>query len=375
VKALIAADLAPTKIGSLECQIFAVARMLESAGIQATISFAGAVSQSVSDHFELRSGGLRLRTELGSLASAKNRKAWLRHLGEEKPDILWLHFFPPAGRFLGQIRRACPEAAVYFTDHVSRGYDSRGPLKQALCRVRAALCSHHVDCYIAVSRFVARRLEVNDFVPAAKIRTVYNGVDLARFQPTQLAGRHIAAICNMIPQKGVPVLLQALVLLKQRGVELACQLVGVGPHLDSYREFVRDNALKAVTFLGRRDDVQDIVRQAQLTVVPSVWDEAFGLAAAESMAAGVPVIASNIGALPEIVDDKVTGLLVAPGDAHALAEALLALTSDPERRRAMGRGARGKAEQQFDSRKQNQEVADILLSRVARKKSLVAAAC
>jgi glycosyltransferase involved in cell wall biosynthesis len=375
VKALIAADLAPSKIGSLECQIFAVARMLETAGIHVTTSFAGAVSQSVSDHFDLKSGRIRLRTGLGSLASAENRKAWLRHVGEEKPDILWLHFFPPAGGFLGQIRRASPEAAVYFTDHVSRGYDSRGPLKRALCRVRAALCSRQVDCYIAVSRFVARRLEVNDFVPAAKIRTVYNGVDLARFHPTPQAGRHIAAICNMIPQKGVQVLLQALVLLKQRGVDLACQLVGVGPHLDSYREFVRDNALESVTFLGRRDDVQEIVRLAQLTVVPSVWEEAFGLAAAESMAAGVPVIASNVGALPEIVDDKVTGLLVPPGDAQSLAAAIAALTSDPERRRTMGRRAREKAEQQFDSGKQNQEIADILLSCVPSKQPLVAAAC
>jgi glycosyltransferase involved in cell wall biosynthesis len=375
VKVLIAADLAPMKIGSLECQIFAVARLLETEGIQVAISFAGAVSESVSAYFELKSGGLRLRTELGSLASAESRNAWLRHLAEAKPDILWLHFFPPAGQFLGQIRRACPEAVVYFTDHVSRGYDSRGPLKKVLCRVRAALCSHHVDCYIAVSHFVARRLQVNDFVPVTKIRTVYNGVDLERFLPTEPTGRHIAAVCNMIPQKGVPVLLEALVLLKQRGIELGCQLVGVGSHLDSYLAFVRDNALDAVSFLGRRDDVHEIVRQAQLTVVPSVWDEAFGLAAAESMAAGVPVIASNAGALSEIVDDQVTGLLVPPGDARALAVALAALTSDPERRRAMGRRAREKAVQQFDSGKQNQEIADILLSRVPTKQFVVTAAC
>ena len=375
MKALIAADLAPAKIGSLECQIFAVARMLETAGVQVTLSFAGALSRSVSDHFDPRSGGSRVQTELGSLGSVENRDRWLRHLGEEKPDILWLHFFPPAGRFLGRVRRACPEATVYFTDHVSRGYDARRPLRRALCRGRAALCSHQVDRYIAVSRFVARRLEVNDFVPAAKIRTIYNGVDLARFHPSQHSGRHVTAICNMIPQKGVPVLLEALVLLKRQGVELACQLVGVGPYLDNYRAFVRDNALDAVAFLGRRDDVHEIVRQAQLTVVPSVWDEAFGLAAAESMAAGVPVIASNIGALPEIVEDNVTGLLVPPGDAKSLAAALLALTSDPQRRRTMGLRAREKAEQQFDSEKQNQKIADMLLSRTPERPAFAATAC
>jgi glycosyltransferase involved in cell wall biosynthesis len=375
VKALVAADLTPAKIGSLECQIFAVARLLETAGIEVTLSFAGAVSQSVSDHFQLKSGGLHLRPELGSLASAENRKTWVRHFGEEKPEILWLHFFPPPGGFLRRVRRACPDAKVYFTDHVSRGYDARRPLRRALCRGRAALCSHQVDRYIAVSRFVARRLEVNDFVPASKIRTVYNGVDLARFQPAQQSGRYIAAICNMIPQKGVKVLLQALVLLKQRGFELACQLVGVGPHLDDYRAFARDNALEAVTFLGRRDDVHEIVGHAQLTVVPSVWDEAFGLAAAESMAAGVPVIASNIGALPEIVDDKVTGLLVPPGDVKSLAAALLTLISNSERRQAMGRNAREKAEQHFDSLKQNQEIAEVLLSGSPTRQALVAAAC
>ena len=362
MRALIAADLAPIKIGSLEHQIFTVARLLEDAGIEVTTSFAGNISEGVRDHFGLT--GRRLYSEVGSLSGRAGRRAWLEHLATEQADILWLHFFPPPGRFSRQIRRACPRRQICFSDHVSRGYDSRGPLKEALCRLRAATFSRYVDCYIAVSEFVAQRLKVNDFVPADRVRVVYNGVDLERFSPVARSGSNVVAICNMIPQKGVPVLLNALALLKGRWTEPACQLVGVGPHLDEYRTFARAKGLERVEFLGARDDVPEILRNAQVTIVPSVWEEAFGLAAAESSASGVPVIASNVGALPEVVDVGITGLLVPPQDSKELADAILTVTTNPQKRHAMGQAAREKAERHFDSRKQCQSIADILLNRV-----------
>jgi glycosyltransferase involved in cell wall biosynthesis len=362
VKALIAADLAPMKIGSLEHQIFTVARLLEDAGIQVATSFSGNISEGVRDHFGLTQR--RLHSRIGSLSSAAGRRAWLNHLTQEQADILWLHFFPPPGRFSRQVRRACPRARICFSDHVSRGYDSRGPLKEALCRLRATVFSGCVDRYIAVSEFVARRLEVNDFVPADRIRVVYNGIDLERFSPVEPSGSNVIAICNMIPQKGVPVLLNALAVLKARGTEPVCQLVGVGPHLEEYRAYARDRGLERIQFLGSRDDVPEILRNARVTVVPSVWEEAFGLAAAESMASGVPVVASSVGALPEIVDVGVTGVLVPPQDPKALADAILDVTTNPEKRRAMGQAAREKAERDFDSRRQCQRIADILLDRM-----------
>jgi glycosyltransferase involved in cell wall biosynthesis len=349
------------KIGSCEAQIFTVARLLEEAGLAVTISFAGAISDAVRAYFSVN--GNSLVCELGSLTRDDGRANWLGHLRAERPDLLWLHFFPPTGPFIAQLRRACPKAAIYFCDHVSRGYDQRSLPKAIFCRLRAALFARRIDCYIGVSRFVSQRLEKNDFIPADRIRTVYNGIDLARFHPADHAGSNIVAICKMTPAKGVPVLLEALLLLKQRGLELPCRIVGTGPCLLEFQAFAREQNLTNVEFLGSRDDVPDVLRAAQVTVVPSVWEEAFGLAAAESLAVGVPVIASRIGALPELIDEGTNGLLVAPGDPRALADALCELTSDPERLRSMSKAARAKAEREFDLNKLSRNLVEILLQR------------
>src|SRR5690242_15258974 len=119
MKAVIASDLAPMKIGSCENQLFTAARFLEREGIAVTTSFAGSISDAVRDHFGLNSK--RVHCQLGSPTNRGSRVRWLRHLKEEEADIVWLHFFPPTGPFLAQIRWACPRATIYFSDHISRG--------------------------------------------------------------------------------------------------------------------------------------------------------------------------------------------------------------------------------------------------------------
>ena len=88
-------------------------------------------------------------------------------------------------------------------------------------------------------------------------------------------------------------------------------------------------------------------REARFLVVPSVWFETFGLVAAEAMAHGLPVIASRIGGLPEVVEHGVSGLLVNPGDSDDLARAMRLLWENPSLCRQMGEAARRRAIQQF----------------------------
>ena len=101
--------------------------------------------------------------------------------------------------------------------------------------------------------------------------------------------------------------------------------------------------------LGRleTDDVQRRVRSARAVVVPSVWYEVFGRVVAEAYAAGVPVIASRIGGLPELVRDGETGHLVDPGDPDDLARALLAQENDPMGSQTMGAAARSLYDEAF----------------------------
>lgn len=102
-----------------------------------------------------------------------------------------------------------------------------------------------------------------------------------------------------------------------------------------------------VVLLGYRGDVAAVLRALDVLVVPSHW-EGFGLVAAEGMAAAVPVIASNASSLPELVRDGVTGLLVPPADAGALAGAMVSLASDPDIRAGMGRAGQKIARAEFN---------------------------
>ena len=86
-----------------------------------------------------------------------------------------------------------------------------------------------------------------------------------------------------------------------------------------------------------------------MLVVPSVWYEVFGLVAAEAMAHRLPVIASRIGGLPEVVEDGVTGLCVEPNDSDALAAAIDELWGDPDRAAALGEAGRVKARREFSA--------------------------
>jgi glycosyltransferase involved in cell wall biosynthesis len=359
MKVTIAADLAPNKMGSLECLLFTTGNLLQASGRTVSYLFSGATSAAVRQRFGLRLDGA-LVEDLGSLDDPSCFDAWLAALAKEQPDVLWLHFFPLTGSFAQRVRRACPKARIVLSERVSRGFVRRNPLKALYCRLRAAAAAHCIDQYLPVSDFVARRLREVDYVPAAKIHTVYNGIDLSRFPPRQGPGTYVAAVCHMRAVKGIPVLVRALDLLAKRGIRPETRLIGEGPELDSYRADVRQRGLDHVQFLGLRDDVPEQLSGAAVVVVPSIWPEAFSLAAGEAMAAGAPVVASRVGALPEVVDDGVTGVLVPPQDVEALAAALESLLADPARRESQGRAGRERAAKLFDLQNQARQLVSIL---------------
>jgi len=363
---VIAADLTANKIGSAETSLFTVARRLEAQGAAVQVWLSGSLAEPVRAYFA--PAPEQVVTDIGGLADGAARARWLRMLAASPPDVLWLNFFPITGKFIRQLRRACPTTRICVTERISRGKPPANPLKAVWRRVRAHWTRKCIDQFIAVSRFIGQRLREVDHIPAERIEVVYHGIDLERFTPLPTAGTYLAAVCHMRAPKGIPVLLHALAILQRQGLRPECRLVGAGPELAAYETEARALGLTNVRFLGLRDDVPDVLRGAALTIVPSLWPEAFGLAAAESQAAGVPVIAAQVGGLAEVVSDGVSGLLVPPGDPAALASAIAALLADPERRRRMGRAGRRRAEEHFDLATQAATIARILMgSRVARR--------
>src|SRR5207248_772983 len=123
--------------------------------------------------------------------------------------------------------------------------------------------------------------------------------------------------------------------------------VGDGPERARAEALARELGVHGdVRFLGEQLDVARLLAQADLFLLPSD-SESFGLAALEAMSCGVPVVASRIGGLPEVVKDGETGLLVPPGDGGAFTIAATALLADPARREKMAKAARADALARF----------------------------
>lgn len=203
-------------------------------------------------------------------------------------------------------RRTGPEAAVYGA---------------ALATWQRRLAAH-VDTFVVPSAFAAQRLaELR--APVGTPHVVPHVVRSFAEGSVAAAGQHALVASRLAVEKGVEVAAQACA---QAGLELV--VAGDGPLLDQLRA-----AYPAVRFPGRvgQDELATLRAQAALAIVPSRSAETFGLAAAEAMAAGLPVAATRIGALPELVD---ADGLAAPGDAAGLAEAARRRFGDEQAGRA-----------------------------------------
>ncbi len=126
-------------------------------------------------------------------------------------------------------------------------------------------------------------------------------------------------------------------------------LIGDGPDRPVALQLARSLGVERdVFFLGKQDDVESLLAIADLFLLPSE-EEAFGLAALEAMSCGVPVIATTVGGVPEVVEDGKCGFLLSPGDIDGMARACLTLLNEPSRHAEFRRAARGRAVSLFDT--------------------------
>jgi len=205
------------------------------------------------------------------------------------------------------------------------------------------------DIVIAPSRYSADVARREYGVAAEKIVVVPEPIELERWTslfaaaaPRVRGGPTILCIARMYPRKRVCDLLEAAALLRPRIPGARVRIVGKGPEWeDAVRLHATLGLGEAVTLLGdvSRDRLAEEYVSADIFCLPSV-QESFGIVFLEAMAAGLPVVACRAAAIPEVVEDGVTGLLAPPRDPAGLARALEALAVDPERARAMGEAGR-----------------------------------
>jgi len=194
---------------------------------------------------------------------------------------------------------------------------------------------------------------------AARVQVIHCGVDPelhARVAEPPPGDLEILCVAALREVKGHRFLLEACAALRARGVGLRCHLVGGGPLEAELRARVKALGLDAlVRFHGPqpRAEVLAHMRAAHVLVLASVLDrqgrrEGIPVTLMEAMSCALPVVASRISGIPELVEDGRSGLLVPPGDAQALAAALERLAGDPELRGRLGRGGRARVERDFD---------------------------
>jgi len=184
------------------------------------------------------------------------------------------------------------------------------------------------------------------YVPPRKPVTVIPyGVDLEQFRPQPHDRRSdvtIGSVGRLSSEKGLRYLLQAFAQIGASQPRVRLILAGDGPERQRLERLAaRLRIDDRVKFLGEvpHEQVPQVLARLDIFAMPSTY-EGFGVAAIEAAAMEVPVVASNVYGIPDVVDDGVTGLLVPPKDVSALAQALRSLTTDVERRRQMGRAAR-----------------------------------
>lgn len=201
-------------------------------------------------------------------------------------------------------------------------------LATSLTLHRARRTFDRVDLFLAVSDFL-RAKHVEAGLPAERVSVKPNFAWGARRR--EGPGEYVLFAGRLSPEKGVRTLLDA-----SRRVDAPLVIVGDGPEGDELRRLAPEH----VRFVGAvdADRMPELVAGARALVLPSIWYEGAPRTVLEAYAAGVPVVASSIGALQDLVDDTVTGLLVPPGDSASLVAALERVSDDAESLR-LGEGA------------------------------------
>jgi glycosyltransferase involved in cell wall biosynthesis len=280
---------------------------------------------------------------------------------EQQADVIHAHWAIPTGPAAVQAahRLGVPSVITMHGGDVyvnpEQGYDfpTRWYVRPALrwtLRKADALTAITEDCQNHALRAGA---------PADSIRLVFNGTDLERFSPVahrngapdpRFGPQMIFACRQLFPRKGIRFLIEAAAQLKPRFPELKVVVAGDGFERPELVRLAAQLGIAAdVTFLGwvPNAELPQYYRAAAVSVIPSL-EEGFGIPAAEAMGCETPVVASDAGGLPEVVENGVTGLVVPRGDSSALATAIGSLLADPERRFRMGQAGRERALRLFD---------------------------
>ena len=275
-----------------------------------------------------------------------------RVIKQLKPDILHAH--DPHGVALAalalsmstQLAKPPLIAARRVDFHLRGGSLSRWKYRQ-------------VDCFICVSSAI-RQMLISDGVPENRAVVVNEGIDLDRVHAAPRAALHeelwlphgaplVGNVAALVPHKGQKHLIEAAALVVQRMPDARFVIAGEGELRASLERQIQDHHLeKHVLLLGFRPDVLSLHKAFDVFVMSSVT-EGLGTSLLDAMACGKPIVATTAGGIPEVVEDGRTGLLVAPRDHRAMADAIVRLLHDAALRQQLGAAGLAAARSRFSA--------------------------
>jgi colanic acid/amylovoran biosynthesis glycosyltransferase len=291
-------------------------------------------------HAIVGEAGLADRTVYGA-------ERFLPALREFRPDLLHAHF---ATQGTAEARRLASVLDVPFTFTAHR-YDiyAKAPVDLA-DRIDAAAA------VVTVSRANVRHLTRTYAVSPGKLHVIPCGVDVRRFRPSprRVSPPLVVCVARLKPIKNHTLLLEACALLAARGVPFRCVLVGDGParpEVEKTRDRLGLGEIVELVGPAEHGEVLRWWQRASAAVLTSEY-EGMPVCLMEAAACGVPVVATAVGGVPELIEDGVTGLLAPAGDAAAVAERLECLLVDPVLAARLGAEARKRAEQELSVSRQ-----------------------
>jgi glycosyltransferase involved in cell wall biosynthesis len=279
-----------------------------------------------------------------------------RSLRHHRFAIVHHHF---GGRTVRQIIRAASNARIVVHLHARLGEND--------ARRCEPIAVRNADRVIAVSHAVANQ------VRHPKPIVVHSGVEF--YEDDNQSDKQtripivVGAACRLVDIKGLSDLIRAIALLTPEFPNLSVEIAGEGPELENLEEEARRlEVSERIRFLGWWREMAPLYRTWDIFAMPSLT-EAFPMAALEAMAQSLPVVATNVGGLPELVEDGRTGYLIPPSDPKALASRLRTLILDASQRREMGAAGYRRVRECFSADRMIAQTADIYRSLLSENKS------
>lgn len=363
--------VSPFRIGGVEIYTRELARQLEARGARLIAVFSKRPEGAVAEF--LSASNLTLE----AIPSLEDRE-WkalpelAAILRRYRPAVVHFQFVNFVGVF-PWTAKVCGAGQVFFTAQGSEptGYRPRRSVwwKRAVGRIVNA----PFDRVFCISEYVRRMLAARGLLSESRFRVVYNAIlppALGSFGEQRRLFRErfgipqsallVTQVSWLIEEKGIPQLLEAARIVLRECPEARFAIVGSGRKEAEYRRLAEELGIaNAIVWTGliRNPMEEGVYAATDIFCLASQWQEAFGWVIAEAMAFEVPVVATAVGGIPEVVEENVTGLLVnPPTDTALLAQQILSLLRDGEERRRLGREGRKTVERKFHLRQTVAEV-------------------